>query len=50
MTREDLFNRVILQLKKDIENGEQLAIEQLLNCVNDEALESYLSEIENENT
>jgi len=50
MTREELLERVYVQLKEDIENGEFLAIDELLSNVHDESLESYLPEIENENT
>ena len=50
MNREELLERVYLQLKKDIENGEFYIIDELLSNVHDESLESYLPEIENENT
>jgi hypothetical protein len=46
MTREELLERVYVQLKEDIENREFMAIDELLSNVHDESLQGYLTEIE----
>jgi hypothetical protein len=49
MTRNELLERVYIQLKKDLETGELFMIKELLSAVHDESLEGYLPEPGDEN-
>jgi hypothetical protein len=44
MTRQELVDLVIEQIKQDIENGDVTAIEELLHFVPEMNLKSYLPE------
>jgi hypothetical protein len=44
MTREEIVDLVIAQIKQDIENGDVTAIYELLHFVPEMYLKSYLSE------
>jgi hypothetical protein len=46
MSREELLEKVCLQLIADLENWEVEAIHELLDCVPEKTLRGYLSEVE----
>ena len=45
MTREELVELVLLQIEQDVGNKDFTAIEELLNCVPENNLKSFLSEV-----
>jgi hypothetical protein len=44
MDRDELLDRVFVELRRDIELGDYTAIEELLSAVPDAILEAYLPE------
>ena len=44
MDRDELMDRVLAEMKRDIELGDYTAIEELLGAVPDAILEAYLPE------
>lgn len=43
-TRDELMDRVLAEMKRDIELGDYTAIEELLSSATDKQLEAYLPE------
>ena len=44
MTKQELVDKVLKQIKKDIENGDVSAIDEMLLSVDEESLKAYLPE------